>query len=123
MINGNVQASPMPQNIQNNNVMINRSQSMPIQNNPQNTNLTQTKTFSNTNESPGFFSNLFSKIKDYFVIEEEEYIDAHGFKAKRPKKKIPLRKEEEAMGSQAKLDGTAALSTASQYSPFGRMFL
>ena len=42
-----------------------------------------------------FFKRAWNYIKSIewnpWKIEEEEYIDAHGFKAKRPKKKIPLR--------------------------------
>ena len=41
-------------------------------------------------EEEGVFSRMFNYIKNNWnpwKIEEEEYIDAHGFKAKRPKTK------------------------------------
>ena len=66
---------------------------------------------------------LWNNFKSNWIIEEEEYIDAHGFKAKRPKKKIPLRNTEKALKNQANFEGGDALSKASQYAPFGRMFL
>ena len=87
------------------------------------------QTNSNANK-PGFFSNMWNnmsnmwgKIKNYWVTEEEEYIDAHGFKAKRPKNKIPLRKQKDAIQSETRFQGGEALTYASQHSPFGRMFL
>ena len=98
-----------------------KTNSMPIPSYP------QTKIEPNqsnqTTEDSGFFSNLWKKLKSSWTIEEEEYIDAHGFKAKRPKNKIPLRSKEQSYNSQAQFEGTSALGTASQYSPFGRMFL
>ena len=85
----------------------------------------------NTNDNkPGFFSRMWnnmgymwSNFKNYFVTEEEEYIDAHGFKAKRPKHKIPLRKQKDAIIHDTRIQGGEGLSYASQHSPFGRMFL
>ena len=77
---------------------------------------------SNTQKS-GFFSNMWNKFKSWWIIEEEEYIDAHGFKAKRPKHKIPLRKKQAALKSEANFKGGEGLAYASQHSPFGRVFL
>ena len=77
---------------------------------------------SNTRQS-GFFSNMWNKFKSWWIIEEEEYIDAHGFKAKRPKHKIPLRNKEAALKSEANFKGGEGLAYASQHSPFGRVFL
>ena len=51
------------------------------------------------------------------------YIDAHGFKAKRPKHKIPLRNKQAALKSEANFKGGEGLAYASQHSPFGRVFL
>ena len=83
----------------------------------------------NTNKS-GFFSrmwnnmgNMWSNFKNYFVTEEEEYIDAHGFKAKRPKHKIPIRKQRDAIQNDIRIQGGEGLTYASMHSPFGRMFL
>ena len=83
----------------------------------------------NTNKS-GFFSrmwnnmgNMWSNFKNYFVTEEEEYIDAHGFKAKRPKHKIPIRKQRDAIQNDTRIQGGEGLTYASMHSPFGRMFL
>ena len=77
---------------------------------------------SNTQKS-GFFSNMWNKFKSWWIIEEEEYIDAHGFKAKRPKHKIPLRNKQAALKSEANFKGGEGLAYASQHSPFGRVFL
>ena len=71
----------------------------------------------------GFFSNLWDKIKSDWIIEEEDYIDAHGFPAKRPKKKIPLLNKKEALNRDANYEGGNAITYASQHSPFGRIFL
>ena len=76
-----------------------------------------------SNQKSGFFSNMWNKFKSWWIIEEEEYIDAHGFKAKRPKHKIPLRNKEAALKSEANFKGGESLAYASQHSPFGRMFL
>ena len=90
--------------------------------NPPQVNLNRSQTTPPQN-SGGFFSNWWNNFKSNWIIEEEEYIDAHGFKAKRPKKKIPLRNTEKALKNEANFEGGDALSKASQYSPFGRMFL
>ena len=71
----------------------------------------------------GFFSNLWNKIKSSWTIEEEDYIDAHGFPAKRPKKKIPLLNKKEALNRDANYEGGTVITYASQHSPFGRLFL
>ena len=111
--------------------------------NPPQVNLNRSQTTPPQN-SGGFFSNWWNNFKSNWITEEEEYhnlihklifqnfkiflnkliyIDAHGFKAKRPKKKIPLRNTEKALKNEANFEGGDALSKASQYSPFGRMFL
>ena len=74
-------------------------------------------------QNVGFFRNMWNKMKSWWVIEEEEYIDAHGFKAKRPKKKIPLRKQGTAIYKDSRLVGGEGLAYASLHSPFGKMFL
>ena len=71
----------------------------------------------------GFFSNLWDKIKSYWIIEEEDYIDAHGFPAKRPKKKIPLLNKKDALKKEVNYEGGNCLAYASMHSPFGRVFL
>ncbi len=71
----------------------------------------------------GFFSNLWDKIKSYWIIEEEDYIDAHGFAAKRPKKKIPLLNKKDALKKEVNYQGGNGLAYASMHSPFGRVFL
>ena len=71
----------------------------------------------------GFFSNLWDKIKSYWIIEEEDYIDAHGFPAKRPKKKIPLLNKKDALKKEVNYEGGNCLACASMHSPFGRVFL
>ena len=71
----------------------------------------------------GFFGGIWKKIKSLWEIEEEEYIDAHGFKAKRPKTKIPLRNPKNNLDNDANFEGGEGLTYASQHSPFGRMFL
>ena len=71
----------------------------------------------------GFFSNLWDKIKSYWIIEEEDYIDAHGFPAKRPNKKIPLLNKKDALKKEVNYEGGNCLAYASMHSPFGRVFL
>ena len=129
-----MQAYPQMQNTQVNNQFKSQN-TMPIPNvpvpqqnanvpnlNPPQVNLNRSQTTPPQN-SGGFFSNWWNNFKSNWIIEEEEYIDAHGFKAKRPKKKIPLRNTEKALKNEANFEGGDALSKASQYSPFGRMFL
>ena len=129
-----MQAYPQMQNTQVNNQFKSQN-TMPIPNvpvpqqnanvpnlNPPQVNLNRSQTTPPQN-SGGFFSNWWNNFKSNWITEEEEYIDAHGFKAKRPKKKIPLRNTEKALKNEANFEGGDALSKASQYSPFGRMFL
>ena len=129
-----MQAYPQTQNTQVNNQFKSQN-TMPIPNvpvpqqnanvpnlNPPQVNLNRSQTTPPQN-SGGFFSNWWNNFKSNWITEEEEYIDAHGFKAKRPKKKIPLRNTEKALKNEANFEGGDALSKASQYSPFGRMFL
>ena len=80
----------------------------------------------NTNQKqkePGVFSRFFNYIKSYWTIEEEEYIDAHGFKAKRPKQKIPLRKTDDNYNSDIQKAGGESMAYATQHSGFGNLFL
>ena len=63
------------------------------------------------------------KFRFPWKIEEEEYIDAHGFKAKRPKKKIPLRKKEDQYRDEINKAGSDGFSYASQNVGFGKLFL
>ena len=77
-------------------------------------------------EEEGVFSRIFSYIKNNlnpWKIEEEEVIDAHGFKCKRPKTKIPLRKKGDIYEEEIKKTGGESLSYATQYSGFGKLFL
>ena len=91
--------------------------------NTNNINVPQNQPSQTNSSGSGFFSNIWNKVKSWWIIEEEEYIDAHGFKAKRPKTKIPLRNQKDAMENEAKYEGGEGLAYASQHSPFGRMFL
>ena len=74
-------------------------------------------------QKTGFFMGMRNKVKSWWVVEEEEYIDAHGFKAKRPKRKIPLRDQKIAQKKEFQYIGGEGLAYASQHTPFGRMFL
>ena len=76
-----------------------------------------------TTNNKGFLSNLWNKIKSYWIIEEEDYIDAHGFPAKRPKQKIPLLNKNVALKRETNYEGGNGLVYASMHSPFGRVFL
>ena len=74
----------------------------------------------------GIMTRMFNYIKNInwpWKIEEEEYIDAHGFKAKRPKHKIPLRKKEDQYQDEINKAGSDGFSYASQNSGFGNIFL
>ena len=83
----------------------------------------------NTSEEPkeeGVFTRMFNYIKNNlnpWTIEEEEAIDAHGFKYKRPKTKIPLRKKQDSYQDDITKVGGNSLSYASQNSGFGKIFL
>ena len=77
-------------------------------------------------EEEGVFSRIFSYIKNNlnpWKIEEEEVIDAHGFKCKRPKTKIPLRKKKDSYEDEIQKAGGESMSYASQHSGFGHIFL
>ena len=73
-------------------------------------------------EEKGFFSGLFDALNPW-KIEEEEYIDAHGFKCKRPKEKIPLRKKGDKDKNEIQRTGTESISYATQHSAFGGVFM
>ena len=72
---------------------------------------------------PGIFRRFANYLKSFWEIEEEEYIDAHGFVSKRPKKKIPLRNKETSDRNNVQVEGANGLNYATQHSGFGRMFL
>ena len=77
-------------------------------------------------EEEGVFSRIFNYIKNNlnpWKIEEEEVIDAHGFKCKRPKTKIPLRKKKDSYEDEIQKAGGESMSYASQHSGFGHIFL
>ena len=74
-------------------------------------------------EEPGIFGRFANYIKSFWEIEEEEYIDAHGFVSKRPKKKLPLRNKKEGDNNNIQAEGTNSLNYATQHSGLGRMFL
>ena len=79
-----------------------------------------------TQKEEGVFSRMFNYIKNNWnpwKIEEEEYIDAHGFKAKRPKTKIPLRKKDENYNNDIQKAGGESMIYATQHSGFGNIFL
>jgi len=72
---------------------------------------------------PGIFGRFANYLKSFWEIEEEEFIDAHGFVSKRPKKKIPLRNKEAKDMNNIQVEGASGLNYATQNSGFGRMFL
>ena len=74
-------------------------------------------------EEPGIFGRFANYIKSFWEIEEEEYIDAHGFVSKRPKEKLPLRNKKEGDNNNIQAEGTNGMNYAAQHSGFGRMFL
>jgi hypothetical protein len=95
-----------------------------ISNNEQKSN--QENSSINSKEKEGIFTKMFNYIKNNWnpwKIEEEEVIDAHGFKCKRPKTKIPLRKKGDSYEEEIKKTGGESLSYATQYSGFGKLFL
>ena len=53
-------------------------------------------------------------------IEEEEFIDAHGFKCKRPKNKLPLRNKKNSYKNEV---GTESVAYATKHSGFANIFL
>ena len=77
-------------------------------------------------DEEGVFSQIFNYIKNNlnpWTIEEEEVIDAHGFKCKRPKTKIPLRKKQDSYEDEVRKVGGNSLSYATKNSGFGNLFL
>ena len=79
-----------------------------------------------TKKEEGVFTRMFNYIKNNlnpWKIEEEEVIDAHGFKCKRPKTKIPLRKKKDTYEDEIQKAGGESMSYASQHSGFGHIFL
>ena len=77
----------------------------------------------NEQKKPGFFLNMWNRVKTWWVGEQEEYIDGHGFKHTRLKKKIPLRDQNLALKKEFRYKGGESLAYATQHTPFGRMFL
>ena len=74
----------------------------------------------------GIMRRMLKYIKNInwpWKIEEEEYIDAHGFIAKRPKKKIPLRKKGDQYRDEINKAGGDGFSYASRNVGFGKIFL
>ena len=74
----------------------------------------------------GVFSLIFNYIKNNlnpWKIEEEEVFDAHGFKYKRPKTKIPLRKKRDSYEDEVRKVGGNSLSYATKNTGFGNLFL
>ena len=100
-------------------------------------NLGQGKSYSNKNdtyhsqinkdakkpEEKGIFSRFLNYITSPWRIEEEEFIDAHGFKCKRPKEKIPLRKKSSKIEDDINKAGGESFSYATKNSGFGKIFL
>ena len=94
--------------------------------NPSNINtagLNQQNPAAQKKEEPGIFGRFANYIKSFWEIEEEEFIDAHGFVSKRPKKKLPLRNKNEGDNNNIQAEGTNSLNYATQHSGLGRMFL
>ncbi len=100
--------------------------SVPMNNNSNNTSgLNQVEKASTESDDKGIFSGLanFFRNLNPWKIEEEEFIDAHGFKCKRPKKKIPLRKKGESYNDEIQKTGGQSVVYATQHSGFGNMFM
>ena len=74
-------------------------------------------------EQEGIFSRFINYITSPWRIEEEEFIDAHGFKCKRPKEKIPLRKKSSKIEDDINKAGGESFSYATKNSGFGKIFL
>ena len=136
MINSNQNISQTSSNISTNQLIdssngskslsgnINMSQNPMI--NPSNINsagLNQQNPPAPKKEEPGIFGRFANYIKSFWEIEEEEYIDAHGFVSKRPKQKLPLRNKKEGDSNDVQAEGTNSMNYAAQHSGFGRMFL
>ena len=98
--------------------------SLPMTNSYTSTNIpNQQNSVQPKKEQPGIFGRFANYLKSFWAIEEEEYIDAHGFVSKRPKTKLPLRNKKEGDNNDIQAEGTNSLNYASQHSGFGRMFL
>ena len=67
-------------------------------------------------EQEGIFSRFINYITSPWRIEEEEFIDAHGFKCKRPKEKIPLRKKSNKIEDDINKAGGESFSYATKNS-------
>ena len=77
-------------------------------------------------QKQNFFFRMFNYMKNNWnpwKIEEEEFIDAHGFKCKRPKQKIPLRKKQKSYEDDIQKVGGESMTYASKNSGFGNLFL
>ena len=74
-------------------------------------------------KDPDFFGRFSNYLKSFWEIEEEEYIDAHGFVSKRPKKKIPLRNKKKAVNNSVQREGVKSLNYVTQNTGLGRIFL
>ena len=83
----------------------------------------QQKSVEPKKEQPGLFGRFANYLKSFWEIEEEEYIDAHGFVSKRPKTKIPLRNKKDKDNNKVQAEGANSLNYATQHSAFGRIFL
>ena len=83
----------------------------------------QQKSVKPKKEEPGLFGRFANYLKSFWEIEEEEYIDAHGFVSKRPKTKIPLRNKKDKDNNKVQAEGANSLNYATQHSAFGRIFL
>ena len=97
-------------------------------NNTNNANSNKLTTNENNSEQPqeeGIFSRMVNYIKSLnpWRIEEEEFYDAHGFKCKRPKTKIPLRKQKDSFENELQKVGGQSMAYAAQSSGFGNIFL
>ena len=92
--------------------------------NSSNNNSSESKA-SNDNQDDGILSKIsnFFKNLNPWKIEEEECIDAHGFKCKRPKTKIPLRKKDQSYEDEIEKAGGESVTYATQHSGFGNMFI
>ena len=98
--------------------------SLPMTNSYTSTNIpNQQNSVQPKKQQPGIFGRFANYLKSFWEIEEEEYIDAHGFVSKRPKTKIPLRNKKEGDNNKIQEEGTNSLNYATQHSGFGRMFL
>ena len=81
--------------------------------------------FKNQNKQPGIMERMknFMKKLNPWRIEEEEFIDAHGFVSKRPKKKIPLRNKKNKENDDIQKVSGDGLNYATKQSGFGNLFL